>query len=510
MKPGTRQQYIEIYKKIIADNDIPAQRDLCRRDVFFLLVFACRRADCNNEWVYARCREVEDRPDECLDLWAREHYKSTIITFGLSLQDILKDPEITIGIFSHTRPIAKSFLSQLKRELETNEYLQRLFPDVLYANPTKESPRWSLDDGIIVRRKDNPKEATVEAWGLVDGQPVSKHYKIMVYDDVVTRESVSTPEMIMKVTEAWALSLNLAGQNSRKRYIGTRYHANDTYATMIEREAAKVRLYPATDDGTLTGKPVFLTQQQFDERKRIMGSYVAASQLLMNPLADHVMGLKKEWLEYYDVLRNSAAWNVYILVDPASEKKKSSDYTVIVVIGLGVDNNYYLLDGIRDRLNLTERTSALFDKVRQWKPKTVGYEKYGLQSDIEHIKYVQQQEGFRFNILELGGTMGKNDRIRRLVPAFEQHRFYFPRRLLYSTYDGKTADFVQALVNEEYVNFPVASHDDILDAMARITDEDLMAKFPTVSQQIPLSVPVTQKESYDPYRNLGTRAVARV
>jgi hypothetical protein len=36
---------------------------------------------------------------------------------------------------------------------------------VLWADPVKESPKWSEDEGIVVKRKGNPKEATVEAWG---------------------------------------------------------------------------------------------------------------------------------------------------------------------------------------------------------------------------------------------------------------------------------------------------------------------------------------------------------
>jgi hypothetical protein len=60
----------------------------------------------------------------------------------------------------------------------------------------------------------------------------------MVYDDVVTGESVSTPDMIAKVTTAWERSLALSTEGGRVRYIGTRWHYADTYRTILERGAA--------------------------------------------------------------------------------------------------------------------------------------------------------------------------------------------------------------------------------------------------------------------------------
>lgn len=494
----TRLQCNQLYQGVLKDNDALTMRRLCLEDLFFLLLIGCRRKDMNRDWIFARIREVEHSPDDHIDLWAREHYKSSIITFGLTVSDILKNPEVTIGIFSHTRPIAKAFLSQIKREFENNTFLKDLFPDVLYANPQKESPKWSLDDGIIVRRKSNPKEATIEAWGLVDGQPTSKHYQRLIYDDVVTRESVSTPEMIAKTTEAFSLSLNLAGHDCKRRFIGTRYHANDTYRTILDRGTAQPRLYPGTKDGTVHGEPVLLTRQQLDEKLRDMGSYVFSSQILQNPLADKAMGFKREWLMFYNSLRFDPTWNYYLLCDPAGEKKKDNDYTVMVVLGCGVDGNLYLVDAIRDRLNLTERTKALFAFVRKWTPKRIGYEKYGKDSDIEHIKYVQEQEGYRFNIAELGGAQPKCDRIRRLVPWFENNRFYLPNRLLFTAQDGKARDFVQEFIAEEYESFPVATHDDMLDCLSRIIDEEMAMKFPKFKELVPLAVP--QPVVYDPLR----------
>lgn len=184
-----------------------------KADRFFLFTHLLNRPDGAHPWLYERCREVEANTDGYLDLWSREHYKSSLITFAGAVQEILRDPDITIGIFSHTRPIAKGFLRQIKSEFEGNEKLKQLYPDILWQSPRRESPKWSEDDGIVVQRRGNPKESTVEAWGLVDGQPTGKHFKLLIYDDVVTLESITSPEMIGKVTNAWALSLNLGSSS---------------------------------------------------------------------------------------------------------------------------------------------------------------------------------------------------------------------------------------------------------------------------------------------------------
>lgn len=445
-------------------------RGWCQTDLFFLLVHGLRRTDADKQWVFDRCREVQANPNSHLDLWAREHYKSTIITFALTIQDILNDPDITVGLFSHTRPIAKGFLRQIKRELESNDFLKQLFPDVLYAKPQTESPKWSEDEGLVVKRTGNPKEATIEAWGLVDGQPTSKHYKLMVYDDVVTRESVTTPDMIGKVTEAWELSRNLSSEGGSTRYIGTRYHFNDTYRTIMDR-GVKPRVYAATADGQIEGEPMLLSRERLEEKRREMGPYTFACQMMQNPKADETQGFKEEWLRFYENAPRDGM-NVCILVDAASEKKKSSDYTSMWVLGLNADSNLYVLDMLRDRLNLKQRAEALFALHRKWKPDNdgVGYEKYGMMADVEFMYAEMERMNYRFRIKELGGPMPKNDRIKRLMPYYEQGRIYMPRVLYKTNYEGRALDLISAFKEEEYKPFPVGLHDDMLDAKSRIFD----------------------------------------
>lgn len=459
-----------------------AMAALGRADLFFLLTRFMRRTDADNDWCFDRCKEVAANPDGYLDLWAREHYKSTIITVALTIQDILNDQEITVGLFSHTRPNAKVFLGQIKREFEANEVMKQCYPEVLYARPQVESPVWSLDDGIMVRRQSNAKEMTVEAWGVVEGQPIGRHFSLQVYDDIVTPESVGTPDQIKKNTERLRLSYALGSEGGARRMIGTRYHLFDTYAELLTDGTVKPRIYAATADGTADGEPRFLTRERLSEKRAEYGPYIFACQMLQDPKAESVQGFKKEWMCWW---RNEPhmrqGMNIYILVDPAGEKKKDNDFTIMWVLGLGADGHTYIIDGLRDRLNLTQRTTKLFEFVRTYRPIVTGYEKYGMQADIEHIRSKQAETNFHFPIISLGGNMPKNDRIRRLVPDFESSKIHFPLALPFVDATGAHREMVKEFIEEEFVPFPVCKHDDMLDALARIKHESLGAAFPQQS-----------------------------
>ena len=753
--------------------------ELGRCDLFYLLVYVLKRVDLDRDWLFDRCREVQENPNGYLDLWAREHYKSTVISFGLTIQDILNDPELTIGIFSLTRPMAKRLLRQIKQEFELNPLLPLLYPDVTWPDPSKQSPKWSEDDGLTFKRKSNPSESTLEAWGLVDAMPTGKHFKIRIYDDVIDERNVSSPEMIQKAISSWELSLNLGSTQPVKRYtdinieryIGTRYHYNDPYATIMKRGVAKSRIYPATEDGTPEGTPVLWTPEFLAQKRKSMGPFIfsclpadapilmadwsfrgigevnvgdevigivkgdfgaskrkglaksrvlakresvrdiqkvtlsngdvvyctpdhkwwsgrwransdhgqrndyapvgmeyhdlkhlvkicdvprnsmtteemrhaswlggifdgegstsagyilitqsrkhnpevcdrieesldalhfpytvykserpyrdgkfkeasmygirggrnecvrflewcqpakrqriadrlltrgcklignnyhnrpevvsvepageatvydiqtetgnfvaygyASSncQLLLDPVADEAEGFKKPWLKHYrssvDMCRGM---NLYMLCDPAGEKKRDHSYTVILVIGLGKDRNYYLIDGIRDRINLTERARKIFEFHKMYRPLAVGYEKYSMQADIEHIESRMDEENYRFNIVPLGGITSKTDRIKKLIPLFEQGRFWLPQRLLFVDSQGKQRDLVEEFINDEYLAFPVG-YKDSLDCMARIVDPELRASFPLGETEDESAVLARRRRAmqYDPFSSL--------
>jgi hypothetical protein len=412
-------------------------------------------------WLYARAREVEEEPDGFLDLWAREHYKSTIITYGGIIQEVLKDPEVTVGIFSHNKPIAKAFLKQIKNEFERNDQLRALFPTVIYDNAERDSPSWSLDAGIVVKRRTNPKEATIEAHGLVDGQPTSRHFKLMVYDDVVTQDSINTPDQISKTTTAWELSDNLGAIGGRKWHIGTRYSYADTYEDIMKRGSVKPRVYPATDDGTITGNAVLFDQDIWRQKVRDQGEATVSCQMLQNPLAGKQRMFNVEDLVQYEVRPETL--NIYVLVDPARSKKKDSARTAVAVIGLDYAMNKYLLDGYNHKMDLRERWVRTAQMYHKWKRAPgvqntyVGYEAFGAQADLDYFEEQMRKpdEGGRFSILELmwprDGEGSKNDRVQRLGPDFRAHKFFLP----YDT-DDKNLTHVQRKFHQSGQAFRIA------------------------------------------------------
>ena len=491
-----------------------SQAALGRADRFYLLCVLLKRKDAWHPWLFDRVREVEADPDGHLDLWAREHYKSTIVTFAGVIQEVVRDPEITICIFSHTRPVANKFLNHIKREFEHNEDLQDVYPDILWKKAHKDAPLWSLEKGITVRRTSNPKEATIEASGLVDSMPTGSHYLLRVYDDVVTLKSVSTPEQVNKTTDAYALSDNLGARGPdgmmREQMLGTRYSFADTYQTIINNRTLKVRLHPATDDGTRGGKPVFLTPAALAEKLEKQPSHIFASQQLQNPSAGNEAMFRLEWCKYSFV--RPATLNVYIPIDPAGSKKKGSDNTAMPVIGYDAQRVMWLLDGFCHKMALSERWARMKELRKKWMETPgvqnvyVGYESYGIPDALDYFEERMEIEKISFPIQVLKWPRqeagSKNDRIMRLEPDFRLGRFYMAKVWLDENNKPLPGDHPdQVAVREagqefrifrpqkridhvgnaysinrrlidELMYFPFAQHDDFLDATSRIHDMD--------------------------------------
>ena len=483
-------------------------REMASKDLYFLLRYVLSTSKWKNPedksksfwdhpWLLDRCREVQFDGEDVLDVWARYHAKSTIKTFGFSILAMIQNPNVTIGVFSVTKQVADGFVGQVKFELESNQMLKLLFPEIFWDKPENEARTWTEAKGFTIKRPLNLKDVTMRGFGLTDTSFTGHRILHAIYDDAVNEQSVTTSDMVDKVNSRWELSLNVGMPGAKRYYIGTFYAAGDSYHHMASR-GLRLRLHPCyeieedkSEREPETGlpislshdykKPVLFSADHLLKEERLMGDSTFGVQMLCDPNAGSLAGFKRENIQWYktDPSKVARLGTVYILVDPASEKKKHNSRTAMWGVALGRDGNYYILDAVFDRLDLHQRTQTLFDLVARWKPYEVRYEKYSMQADIEHIRYVQDQRGYHFQIQPVGGSLSKDDRISRLVPLFANRQVYFPEHIWYQQADGgQIVDLIDDFVHKEYLVFPNAMEKDALDSLSRICETDLPLIWP--------------------------------
>ena len=457
---------------------------LILRDLWFVLNFILKVPNSNRPFVVEACQEVEDGPDGwTLDLWARRHYKSSVITKARTLQRICAYPEKSTMIASHTRPAAKKFLRSLMYLMESDQLLKDSFPDVLYDNPRNQSEKWSEDDGLIVNRKCKGRsEATLEAWGIKEGMPIGVHFDWILLDDLETKDDVVNPDVIFKVREAVDLCSDLLTEGGSISIIGTPYSHEGVYIPFIKdkkkADGSARYLYrrkPATDNGLRTGKSVLLSQEELDDEFASKGEYAANCQQLINPTPVGSIKLNSTYIK--EISPEMIPTNIvkYMTIDPAGDSRNGKgDAWAIWVVGVerSADDmgasNIYLTDGLVSAMSDSEAIEAI---VRMYLNggiiQKVGVEKVALSSVEVHVanalrtrgRYIDTDSG-SLEILRPAGR-SKQGRIERALE--------WPLNNSKIHISNKISQAYRDRLKMEMDKFPYW-HDDALDALAYLYD----------------------------------------
>jgi len=350
-------------------HELSYYRALILNDLWFIAYFVLKIKEFNHPFIVDACKEVERGPKtNTLDFWARVHGKTSIITTAESLQKVLNDAERRIAIFSHTRPVAKGILRGIKITLEHSDILKDSFEDKLWKKPESESPKWSEDDGLVIKREGFFRESTFEAWGLLEGMPIGKHFTDGYFDDIETEDVVDSPETVGKLRKRYHLAENLGVESWNTRTIGT-YYTHDgllTYLRDLEDKKGNplfhIRKKPATEDGTKEGKPVFISQERLDFLKS--DEYTFRCQQLLDPTPIDTKTLSGDLLVEVDRFDIPNDLLIFMVIDSAGDEKKQktgkSDYWAIHVVGVdpNMDNigasEIFILDTTIERLREAE------------------------------------------------------------------------------------------------------------------------------------------------------------
>lgn len=173
-----------------------------------------------------------ERPDDKkLILIPRGHLKSSVVTCGWVIQQILKNPNIRILIANAVWDIARSFLREISGFLQDKSLLPEIF-----GRFDASGSKFTQDQITVSQRtKGSIKEPTITTAG-VETALTGTHYDILVLDDLVEENNCNTKEQIEKIIRFYQNSLDLLDPGGIVVVVGTRWSEGDLYGWIIQNE----------------------------------------------------------------------------------------------------------------------------------------------------------------------------------------------------------------------------------------------------------------------------------
>lgn len=396
-------------------------------------------------------------------LLPRGHLKTSIVTVGCAIKEILNKPNTRILIANQIWDKARDMLSEIKEQLDTKSQLPLIFGQF-------KSDKWNMDSIVVRQRTRALKEPTIATTG-VEAETTGGHYDFIILDDLMGLQNCQTPEQREKVKRFRRSMIDLLEPNGKLIEVGTRWHLDDTFSEVFEKEKdyydVMVRqvvekgkcIFPKKfnmkfDSVLKNFVPVEETTMDFIEHlKKIHTIAEFNSQYLNNPIDEENQIFKNEYFKYFD----KRPENLYVAmtVDLAISQKQSADYTAIIVGGMDKEYNIYILDYIRGRWTPHEIVNNIFQMQSKWKPYACGMETNGFQKTLKFsVEDAMRDSGhyFPFEEIKTGNQVSKEYRIKSLEPAYRCGSVYH-----HTTMKGKELE-------EELTTFPSGKHDDLIDA----------------------------------------------
>lgn len=391
---------------------------------------------------------------ESLQLVFRGAGKTTICTITKCIHYLLKDPNLRILLASKTGPNAQAFLKEIKGHFEANERLAEIFG--LYYDPRLVN-KWDSTEIEVLPRTTHTKEASITCVG-VDGTIVSKHYDVIIGDDLVDEDNSRT-EYMREKAKVWyykTLEPTLESPDAdiphRGEYhrLGTRYHYADLYGHLIDNElATHHQVIPSLKDGQ-SPWPEKYPPEWFEAKRKKMGIIIFNSQYQCDTEA-----MKGEIFQYEScqIIKGEDIpddLKIYIGVDLAISEKEAADHFALCVIGEDTNGNIYVLDWFEDQLRFNAQTAKILHYYDKWDPIRCGIEVNAYQlAQYQNLKDKDKD----IRLTPIHTDKDKITNAWKMSSLFEDNRMFFK----------KTGDYQLRI--EQIVLFPNYRYKDFFDSL---------------------------------------------
>lgn len=404
-----------------------------------------------------------------MDLAPRGHGKSTIGDVDFCITKVLRNPDIRIMIGSKTQTQASAFLKEIRTHFEQNVNLIRIFGDWKKSRDNV----WNDKEFTVNRRTVIKKEATVSALGA-SGAVVSKHFDIIIGDDLVGFENART-EAQRKVLKEWFYSslYPTLEPDGEIHILGTRYSPMDLYEDLIKSKNYRVNVQQAIT--VKDGQEYSLWESKFSLEK-LRSIREEAGLIIFNMQYQNNTELAKGKIFKYKYFKHFEEYEVdydlnrvrvkvldsqgvpywipvriYMGADLAISEDETSnnDYFVLTVIGVDKNKNVYVLDYLKERLTFNAQLNAMLDYGKNKFPMV---ERIG----VETVQYQKSlaQEIRRLSLLPVVNIQTSKDKVTRAMrrsALFENGKVWFRIGM---------DDLEECLLL-----FPEVDHDDLFDGL---------------------------------------------
>ena len=413
----------------------------------------------------------------------RGHSKSTMAKTAL-LYHLYFNPEGKkefIAWVAEEQSQAIDHIKYMQNHIEVNPALNYYFGDIRGTKWTEKEFTTSKGDRVIAKGTSQR---------LRGRSQLGLRYTKIILDDFESELNTKTPDRRREIKE-WVMSTvepaleNSAGNEGSIWLIGTIVHYDsflqsiyDGY-TEASRDGRKyawdVMYHKAINDNGDVLWPSYFSREKLDDiRSRFedVGLSHKFAQEYLNEARDlQNAKFKTDRLEYYDHefesrdgycyivnSKDAIPINVYIGVDLAYEATQSSDFQIIMVIGIDSDRNIYVIDYMREHIPLYDMPDQIFEYAREYSPvKRVNVEHVGAQGIVKDAvnKMTGQDRkvapGIALGVRPPSGIK-KEDRLESLLaPIVNRGKMFIKRK--------------HTTLIDEMFQFPKGRNDDILDGL---------------------------------------------
>lgn len=289
---------------------------------------------------------------------------------------------------------------------------------------------------------------------------MSQHYDLVIGDDLVSRNNITTKEQIDKVKQYWKDLLSLLDIGGMIINIGTRWNYDDLHGLLLKDQSYLTFVRGAFDKD---GEPIFpekFTKEYLKQLRGEIGSYDFACLYLNDPSDNENADFKRSYFEnrYENQSIIGKRLNFFATIDNAPSTKKGSDWQGIIVNGVDENNKWYLVHIERFKGDTPALINKIFWINDTFHPQIIGIEQKAYEDLIKPFLDAECQRRNKFpNVIELKDKgIRKEDRIRgRLQGRFETKSIFL---------QAQPQDDTDCLIDEG-CRFPVGQYDDLLDAL---------------------------------------------